>query len=121
MTNQLLEIAANPGLANDKKIVDSLHHIYRQPARSGHFTLEDGSLFMKEIFTNGAKCIKLRIVPASLQNIVFIAFHANPIGGHFDAYRTYHRIRQRYFWPGVYSYVKRLCKACPGCSLSNIT
>ena len=76
---------------------------------------------MKEIFTNGAKFIKLCIVPASLQNIVFIAFHANPIGGHLDPYRTYHRIRQRYYWPGIYTYVKQLCKACLGCSLSNLT
>jgi len=88
ITNQLLEIAANPGLSNDKTTIDSLHHIYRHPACNGHFTLEDGSLYMKEIFTNGAKFIKLCIVPASLQNIVFIAFHANPIGGHLDPYRT---------------------------------
>jgi len=81
MTNQLLEIAVNLGLSNDKTAIDSLHYIYRHPARNGHFTLGDGSLYMKEIFTNGVKFIKLRIVPASLQNIVFIAFHANPIVG----------------------------------------
>ena len=26
---------------------------------------------------------KLRVVPQDLRHIVFIAFHANPIGGHF--------------------------------------
>ena len=63
----------------------------------------------------------LRIVPTSMRNIMFVAFHANPIGSHLNAYRTYHRIRQRYFWPGMFQYIKKMCNACPGCSLSNIT
>ena len=25
------------------------------------------------------------------------------------------------FWPGMYAYIKKMCIACPGCSLSNIT
>ena len=76
---------------------------------------------MKEIFQNDVKYVELKIVPQSLVNIIFVAFHANPIGGHLNPVRTYHRIRQRYFWPGMYQYIKRMCKACPGCSLSNIT
>ena len=62
-----------------------------------------------------------QLSPSLIQSIIFIAFHANPIGAHLDTPRTFHRMRQRYFWPGMYNYVKRLVKACPGCSLSNIT
>ncbi len=32
--------------------------------------------------------------------IIFVAFHSNAIGGHLNAYRTLHRIRLRYYWPG---------------------
>ena len=64
-------------------------------------------------------CFKIGF--AGLKYIIFIAFHANPIGGHLNAYRTYHQMCQRYFWPGMFTYVKRMCKACPGCSLSNLT
>ena len=78
-------------------------------------------LYMKEIFQHDIKYVHLRIVPASLQNIIFVAFHANPIGGYLDSFCTFHRICQRYFWPGMYQYCKRLIKACPGYSLSNIT
>ena len=106
MTKLILEIVANPGLSQDRKKIASLHHVYRQPARQGQFTARDGILYMKEIFNNDVKFVDLRIVPESLYNIVFVAFHANSIGAHLDTPRTFHRIRQRYFWPGFYNYIK---------------
>ena len=121
MTRTLIELVANPGIAEDRERINSLHYIYRQPARQGSFTVKDGILYMKELFAGEEKFVDLRIVPASLQNIIFVAFHANPIGAHLDTPRTFHRIRQRYFWPGMWQYCKRLIKACPGCSLSKIT
>ena len=121
VTSLLLDIVANPAKGESQSVIQPLDHIYRQPARQGHFSTRDGILYMKEVFQNDTKFVELRIVPTSLVNIIFIAFHANPIGGHLNVYRTYHRIRQRYFWPGMYQYIKRMCKACPGCGLSNIT
>ena len=121
VTKLLLEIVANPALGESQTHIQPLDHVYRQPARQGHFSLKDGILYMKEIFQNDDRFVDLRIVPAQMKNIIFVAFHANPIGGHLNAYRTYHRIRQRYFWPGMYQYIKAMCKSCPGCSLSNIT
>jgi hypothetical protein len=73
----------------------------------------------QEPIRGSASCTHLQIVPKSLLNIVFVAFHANPIGGHFNAYRTLHRIRLQYFWPEMYSYIKKMCHACPRCALSN--
>ena len=64
---------------------------------------------------------RLQLVPAELMNIVFIAFHTNAIGGHLNAYRMLHRLRLRFYWPGMYSYVKRMCQACPSCALANPT
>ncbi len=55
------------------------------------------------------------------KNILFVAFHSNPIGRHLNAYRTFHRLRLRYYWPGMYTYVKKMCSACPGCALLNPT
>jgi hypothetical protein len=63
--------------------------------------------------------ICLQIVPKALFGIVFVAFHSNPIGGHFNAYCTLHCLHLRYFWPEMYSYIKKMCQACPGCALSN--
>ncbi len=50
-----------------------------------------------------------------------VAFHSNAIGNHLNAYRTLHRIRLHYYWPGMYSYIKQMCAACPGCTLANTT
>ena len=121
VTKLLLEIAANPSLGESQAHVQPLDHIYRQPARHGNFSTRDGVLYMKEIFQDDDRFVELRIVPSSMRNIIFVAFHANPIGGHLNSFRTYHRIRQRYFWPGMFQYIQKMCRACPGCNLSNIT
>ena len=97
MTKLLLEIAANPSLGDSQAHVQPLDHIYRQPARQGNFSVRDRVLYTKEIFKDDDRFVDLRIVPSSMRNIIFIAFHENPIGGHLNSFRTYHRIRQRYF------------------------
>ncbi len=60
-----------------------------------------------------------QIVPKALFDIVFVAFHSNPLGGHLNAYCTLHHICLHYFWPEMYSYIKKMCNSRPGCALSN--
>ena len=38
-----------------------------------------------------------------------------------NPYWTLHRIRLRYYFPHMYTFVARMCNACDGCSLSNRT
>ena len=121
ITNFLLEIVANPDLGDDQKYIQPMHSTYIQPVRQGHFSIKDIIICMKEIFEHDVKYADLRIVPYSLTKILFVAFHSNTIGGHLNVYRTYQWICQRHFWSSMYQYCKRMCKACPGCSLSNIT
>ena len=82
---------------------------------------EDNILYLIKLLSADAKCVKLRIVPKSLRNVVFVAFHTNPIGGHLDAFRTYSRMRLRFFFPGMFQYCKTMCQACPGCNMANRT
>jgi hypothetical protein len=42
-------------------------------------------LILWEPICGSTSYMRLQIVPAELQNILFIAFHLNPIGGHLDA------------------------------------
>ncbi len=78
-------------------------------------------LIFWEPISGSSSYTHLTLVPSELYNILFVAFHANPIGGHLNAYQTLHRLRLRYYWPGMYAYVKRMCLACLGCALSNST
>jgi hypothetical protein len=54
-----------------------------------------------------------------LRKHIFAAFHANPLGGHLSLYYTLHRIRLRYHWPHMYSYIKQNIDDCVACVLRN--
>jgi hypothetical protein len=49
---------------------------------------------------------RLQLVAKEFYNILFVAFHSNPLGGHLNAYRTLHRLRLQFYWPGMYLYIK---------------
>ncbi len=76
-------------------------------------------LILQEPICNSTLYMCLQLVPQKLHNTLFIPFHTNAIGGHLNTYRTLHRLRLRFYWPGMYAYMKRMCLACPGCMLSN--
>ena len=78
-------------------------------------------IIFREPIDGSSSLKRLQLVPVGLHNIIFIAFHSNPIGGHLNQYRTLHRIRLRFYFPNMFTFVKRMCNACPGCTLSNPT
>jgi hypothetical protein len=98
-----------------------VNYNFRAPLRQLLIFIENGLLFYKESICKGSSYTCLQLVPQEFYNILFTAFHSNPIGGHMNAYRTLHRLCPWYYWPGMYSYIKQMCNACPGCTLSNPT
>lgn len=117
-TSKIREMVSNPALVV-KEHLALLEPTYRSALRQGRIVLEQDMLILQEQLDTGSSYIKLRLVPTGLREILFIAFHANPIGGHFNPYRTYARLRLRYYWPGMYKYCQLMCKKCPGCALAN--
>jgi hypothetical protein len=107
----------NPSFIN-KDTLEKVHYIYRQPLRDNQIKLIDGLLFIQETIDISGNFIQLQIVPTRLRNIIFTAFHANPIGDHFDLYHTFHKIRLRFFWPHMYKYVKFMIQHCAGCNMT---
>jgi hypothetical protein len=77
-------------------------------------------LIYREPICSSTWYTRLQIVPKALFDIVFVAFHSNPLGGYLNAYCTLHHICLRYFWPKMYSYIRNMFNACPGCALSNL-
>ncbi len=92
----LRDLVHNPGKIC-KDTVKDVHYCYRQPLQQSHIAIEDNMLVYREPIRGSTSYTRLQIVPKTLFNIVFIAFHSNPIGGHFNAYRTLHRLRLQYF------------------------
>ena len=78
-------------------------------------------IYHKPLAGGNGSYTRLQHVPREFRNNLVIAFHTNPIDGHLNSYRTLHRLHLWYYWPGMYSYVKMMCAACPGCALSNPT
>ncbi len=100
-------------------MLNDVHYCYRHPLRQSQLFIEDGMIIYREPIRGSRSFTRLQVVPKALFGIIFTAFHTNPIGGHFNAYRTLHCLRFCYFWPKIYSFVKKMCSACPGCALSN--
>ena len=98
-----MDLIANPSLVK-KEHLEKLHYIYRGPMRCGLIAMDKGMLVFKEPILGDATYRVLRIVPRDLCTIVFITFHANPIGGHRSLNATIVRIRMRFFWPERYTY-----------------
>jgi hypothetical protein len=76
-------------------------------------------LILRELICGSTSYIRLQIVPDKLRDILFVVFHPNPISGHLNAYRALHHLCLQHHWPEMYSYIKQMCDACPGCALSN--
>jgi hypothetical protein len=76
-----------------KDTLKDVHYCYHQLLQQSHIAIEDNMLVYQEPIQGSTLYTWLQIVPKTLFNIVFIAFHSNPTGGHFNAYRTLHRLR----------------------------
>ena len=118
-TKLIRDCIKNPSLVM-KENLKKVHHTYRMPLRQSLFIIEDDMLVYREPLGQGSDSyVKLRLVPSSLRNLLFIAYHANPIGGHFHYERTYRNLRLRYMWPEMFKYCKEMCAKCPACALAN--
>lgn len=114
------DLVLNPSKISSTTLKD-INYNFHGPLRKSQIHIEDDMLIYHEPVAGYDSYVRLQLVPKELYNLLFVAFHSNPIGGHFNAYRTLHRIRLRFYWPGMYSYITKMCKACPGCTLSNPT
>lgn len=71
-------------------------------------TLTNGVLYRKTRFQN--KEVKQLVLPASIHHDVFAALHDDL--GHQGRDRSTALFRQRFYWPGMDSFVKENGKAC---------
>jgi hypothetical protein len=114
------DLITNPFKINNMTL-NMVNYNYRATLCQSLLVIMDDMLIFREPVCGGSSYTRLQLVPAEFYNIIFVAFHSNAIGGHLNAYRTLHHICQRYYWPGMYSNIKQMCNACPGCALANPT
>ena len=78
------DLVINPGKIC-KETLKNVHYSYRQPLHQSFIVIEDDMLIFREPIQGSTSYTRLQIVPRGLYDIIFIAFHSNPIGGHLNA------------------------------------
>ncbi len=114
------DLILNPSKINTATL-NTVNYNFRAPLHQSLIFIENEMLFYKEPICSGSSYTRLQLIPREFYNILFIAFHSNPVDGHMNTYHTLHRLHPRYYWPGMYSYIKRMCTVCPGRALANPT
>lgn len=113
---QIIHLLSHPQLI-DHNSLKKIHYIYRQPMRHMHITYKNDRLRISQAITGTIKTLSLVIVPQGIRKHIFQAFHSNPLGGHYSLYYTLHRVKLRYHWPNMFTYIKANIEQCAACVL----
>ena len=57
------------------------------------------------------------VVPRAYRPEILNLAHETPMSGHLGVNKTYHKILNHFFWPGLKSYVSQHCKSCHTCQM----
>jgi hypothetical protein len=87
--------------------------------RQSLILIKNWILIYWETIIGSKSYMRLQLASSQFHNIIFVAFHSNPIGAHLNPYHTFHCVCLQFCWPGMYTYITCMCCTCPGCALSN--
>jgi hypothetical protein len=86
------DLVLNPSKINNKALAN-VNHNYHGLLRQSLIVIENDMLILHKPISETSSFTCLQLVPLELINVIFIiAFHTNPIGGHLNAYWTFHRL-----------------------------
>ena len=91
--------------------------VFRKKMRD--FKLENGVL-MKRV-RNSESDLFLPVIPYPARLRILQQAHDDPMSGHLAGDRTWGRMRNRYFWPGIERDVRHYTESCDVCLRSNVT
>ena len=78
-----------------------------------NYTLIDDTIF----FNGGDGDSRPRILVPSgpWRDDLLASMHDHPTAGHVGADKLFHRLRLRYYWPGMYKSCEKYVQSCPNC------
>uniref|UniRef100_A0A131Z2I3 RNA-directed DNA polymerase n=1 Tax=Rhipicephalus appendiculatus TaxID=34631 RepID=A0A131Z2I3_RHIAP len=78
-----------------------------------HYIISDQLLHRRNYSADGRRW--LLVSPRSFRSRVCASLHDDPQCGHAGESKTYERLRHRYYWRGMYNYVRKFVQCCPDC------
>ena len=57
------------------------------------------------------------VVPPTLRFEILSNMHDHVSGAHFGVHKTFNKVKQRYWWKGMYKDIEHWCKSCTECSM----
>jgi len=90
----------------------------RLMATSDDYLLDKGVLYHLDNGRIRSRKIvrKQLVIPRSLKEEVMLALHEELTSGHLSFQKTYLKIRQRYFWTGMFTEIQKWCASCVDCA-----
>lgn len=78
--------------------------------------LREGVLHRKWEDKSGKRITYQLLVPEIYRADIIKSLHDAVTAGHLGVNKTLSRVRERFYWPGIGSYVKDWCRKCEQCS-----
>jgi hypothetical protein len=60
------------------------------------------------------------VVKGEEQKELLAAFHNSPRAGHRGMWATFEKLKEKYWWPGLYTYVHRFISTCESCQIHSM-
>jgi transposase InsO family protein len=103
----------------DVNLSNRIKSILTQPDQYPHEIVDDGVLYKLINRTDGS-IVQLPWLPTSLIPDVLFLYHDHPMSGHFGVTRTFHKVREQFFFPRMYDHIKRYIRSCSACAQFNV-
>ena len=76
----------------------------------------DDEVLYKVITRTDGSVARLPWLPVSLIPDVLFLYHDHPMSGHFGVTRTFHKVREQFFFPRMYDHIKKYIRSCAACT-----